>query len=120
MTLQPIRRFDVDAAVLFSDILLPLEAMGMELHFEEGRGPVLPKPLNTAAAVDALQPLVPERDLAYVGESLRRGTGKSSRELEPERDLANLEKAFTHLAIKHELVERALKERPSRPGRSRR
>jgi uroporphyrinogen decarboxylase len=72
VTLQPIRRFGVDAAVLFSDILLPLEAMGMELRFEEGRGPVLPKPLDTAAAVDALRPLVPERDLAYVGESLRR------------------------------------------------
>ena len=62
------------------------------------------------------------RDQALEGivESLRQGTGKSSRELELQRDLTNLEKAFTHLAIKHELVERALKDRPSRPGRSRR
>lgn len=62
------------------------------------------------------------RDQALEGirESLRQGTGKSGRELALERDLTNLEKAFTHLAIKHELVERALKDRPSRPGRSRR
>lgn len=55
-----------------------------------------------------------------IGEAMRQGTGKSVRELALERDLASLEKAFTHLAIKHELVERALKDRPSRPGRSRR
>ena len=54
VTLQPVRRFDVDGAVLFSDILLPLAAMGMELVFEDKRGPVLPKPLRSAADVDAL------------------------------------------------------------------
>jgi transposase-like protein len=61
-----------------------------------------------------------EQAMEGIGEALRQGTGKSARELELERDLASLEKAFTHLAIKHELVERALKDRPSRPGRSRR
>ena len=61
-----------------------------------------------------------DQALEGIGESLRQGTGRSARELELERDLTNLEKAFTHLAIKHELVERALKDRPSRPGRSRR
>lgn len=61
-----------------------------------------------------------DQALEGISESLRQGTGKSTRELELERDLANLEKAFTHLAIKHELVERAVRERPSRPGRSRR
>lgn len=62
------------------------------------------------------------RDQAMEGisEAMRQGSGKSARELVLERDLASLEKAFTHLAIKHELVERALKDRPSRPGRSRR
>jgi len=58
--------------------------------------------------------------LEGIAEAMRQGTGKSARELVLERDLASLEKAFTHLAIKHELVERALKSRPSRPGRSRR
>ncbi len=61
-----------------------------------------------------------DQALEGIGEAMRQGTGKSARELALERDLASLEKAFTHLAIKHELVERALKERPSRPGRSRR
>jgi hypothetical protein len=49
-----------------------------------------------------------EQALEGIGESLRQSTGKSARELELERDLASLEKAFAHLAIEHELVERAL------------
>jgi transposase-like protein len=51
-----------------------------------------------------------DQALEGIGESLRQGTGKSARELELERDLSSLEKPFTHLAIKHELVERALKD----------
>lgn len=61
-----------------------------------------------------------EQAMEGISQSLRQGSGKSSHELELERDLASLEKAFTNLAIKHELVDRALKSRPSRPGRSRR
>ena len=61
-----------------------------------------------------------EQAMEGIAEALRQGSGKSSRELQLEKDLGSLEKAFTHLAIKHELVERALKSRPSRPGRSRR
>ena len=61
-----------------------------------------------------------EQAMEGIAEALRQGTGKSSRELQLEKDLGSLEKAFTHLAIKHEQVERALKDRPSRPGRSRR
>lgn len=62
------------------------------------------------------------RQLALEGiaEAMRQGTAKPAEVLELERDLASLRKAFTDLAIKHELVERALKQRPSRPGRSRR
>ena len=58
--------------------------------------------------------------LEGIGQALRQGSGKSARELQLEKELRSLEKAFTHLAIKHELVERALRDRPSRPGRSRR
>jgi uroporphyrinogen decarboxylase len=70
VTLQPVRRFGMDAAILFSDILLPLAAMGMPLEFQDGRGPVLPKPLRTADDVDALKPVEPEQSLGYVGDAL--------------------------------------------------
>ncbi len=69
VTLQPIRRFHMDGAILFSDILLPLQAMGMELVFDES-GPSLPKPLRTRADVQALEPGDPRVDLAYVGHAL--------------------------------------------------
>ena len=69
VTLQPIRRFGMDGAILFSDILLPLQAMGMELEFDEG-GPSLPRPLRTRADVEALSPGDPAADLAYVGRAL--------------------------------------------------
>ena len=61
-----------------------------------------------------------EQALEGIAQALRQGSGKSARELQLEKELGSLEKAFTHLAIKHELVDRALKSRPSRPGRSRR
>lgn len=51
--------------------------------------------------------------------AMRRGSAKSSSERDLERKMKTLEKAFTDLAIRHELVQRALEERPSRPGKSR-
>lgn len=53
-----------------------------------------------------------------IGHAMRQGTGKSARERELEKKLRSLERAFTDLAIRHELVERALSERPTRPGTS--
>jgi uroporphyrinogen decarboxylase len=70
VTLQPVRRFGVDAAILFSDILVPLQAMGMELVFDE-RGPHLPRPLASRADVDRLGAPVPEESMGFVGEALR-------------------------------------------------
>ncbi len=58
-----------------------------------------------------------EEALAGLAEAMRRGA-KSPRERELERELASLQKAFTDLAVRHELVNRALKDRPSKPGRS--
>ena len=60
------------------------------------------------------------RELALegIGEAMRQGTGKSARERELETKLQSLERAFTDLAIRHELVERALADRPTRPGTS--
>jgi uroporphyrinogen decarboxylase len=70
VTLQPVRRFGVDAAILFSDILVPLNAMGMRLEFDE-RGPVLPEPLRAQRHVDALEVVDPREAMPYVGEALR-------------------------------------------------
>ena len=72
VTLQPVRRFGVDAAILFSDILLPLAAMGLPLSFEDGRGPIFPEPLRDAAGIDALTVVDPAESLGYVGEALER------------------------------------------------
>lgn len=83
ITLQPVRRFGVDAAILFSDILLPLAAMGMPLRFDEGKGPVLPEPLDRPERIAALRRPDPSIDLAYVGEAL----GRVAAELPPSTTL---------------------------------
>ncbi|OGQ95240.1 MAG: uroporphyrinogen decarboxylase [Deltaproteobacteria bacterium RIFOXYD12_FULL_57_12] len=71
VTLQPVDILGVDAAILFSDILIPLEAMGLVLEFHEKRGPVFPDPVRTAAAVDRLRIPDPEADLAFVLNTIR-------------------------------------------------
>ncbi len=70
VTLQPVRRFGMDAAILFSDILVPLEAMGMQLVFDEN-GPSLPTPVRDRAAIDALRVVEPAQTMPFVGEALR-------------------------------------------------
>ncbi len=69
VTLQPVERFAVDAAIIFADILLPLEPMGIELSFEAGEGPVIHNPVRSGADVKALRPLAPGA-LDFVGESI--------------------------------------------------
>jgi uroporphyrinogen decarboxylase len=69
VTLQPLRRFELDAAILFSDIMTPVQGMGVELDFEPG--PVVRQPIRTDAQIDALPELVPERDVPFVLESIR-------------------------------------------------
>lgn len=71
VTLQPIDILGVDAAILFSDILVVPEAMGMELTFGEGEGPRFPQPLRSAADVDRLPIPDPERELDYVMATVR-------------------------------------------------
>ncbi len=71
VTLQRIDEFGFDAAILFSDILVPLEAMGLPLDFTE-EGPQLPKPVRDAAAVGALAIPDPEDTMPFVMEAVRR------------------------------------------------
>jgi len=71
VTLQPLRRFPLDGAIVFSDILLPLESMGADLAYIKGQGPVISNPVRTADDVAALRPFVPERDLPAPMETLR-------------------------------------------------
>jgi uroporphyrinogen decarboxylase len=71
VTLQPVKRLGLDAAILFADILLPLRPMGIQLEFAAGEGPVIHNPVGRAADVDALQPVDPNASLAYVMEALR-------------------------------------------------
>jgi len=71
VTLQPIERFDLDAAILFSDILTIPDAMGLGLYFETGEGPRFRKPVRSAEDVAALQLPDPERDLGYVMDAVR-------------------------------------------------
>lgn len=71
VTLQPLARFALDAAILFSDILTIPDAMGLGLHFVEGEGPKLAHPLRTTASIEALAVPDPERDLRYVMDAVR-------------------------------------------------
>ncbi len=66
VTLQPVCRFDLDAAILFSDILVVPEAMGMNLHFSVGEGPILEPVLRHPADLDRLRRVDPEDQLGYV------------------------------------------------------
>lgn len=81
ITLQPMERFPLDAAILFSDIMTPLEGMGVALDFDPG--PVLPDPVRTPAAARALRPLDPDEATPFVMETLR----LVRRELSPDRAL---------------------------------
>jgi uroporphyrinogen decarboxylase len=69
VTLQPLRRFDFDASIIFSDIMTPLQGMGVALDFNPG--PVVDEPIRSRSQVDALRPLVPDQDVPFVMESIR-------------------------------------------------
>ncbi len=66
VTLQPVRAFAVDAAILFADILLPLMPMGIHLEFAKGEGPVIHNPIGSRADVEALRLIDPCEDLRHV------------------------------------------------------
>ena len=69
VTLQPIDRFALDAAIIFADILLPLEPMGLTLEFAEGEGPIIHNPVRDRAAVDRLT-VIDDTELQYVMDAI--------------------------------------------------
>jgi uroporphyrinogen decarboxylase len=71
VTLQPVRSHGVDAAILFADILLPLEPMGCPFEFAAGEGPQIHEPVRDRAGVEKLRVIEPEHDLAHVLDAIR-------------------------------------------------
>ncbi len=78
LTMQPVRRYGVDAAILFSDIIVPVAAVGFGVDVEAGRGPVVARPFRSAADLQRLRPLDPSADAPYVAETV----GLAVRELQ--------------------------------------
>ncbi len=70
LTMQPVRRYGVDAAILFSDIVVPLMAIGVDLDIVPGVGPVVAAPITSISDVEALRALSPD-DVGFVSESVR-------------------------------------------------
>jgi uroporphyrinogen decarboxylase len=73
VSMQPFRRLGVDAIIIFSDILIPAEAMGLKLELED-KGPNLPEPVRTAEDVRKLRIFDPERETGFLMEALRRAS----------------------------------------------
>src|SRR6201984_3382663 len=70
VTLQPIEILDVDAAIIFADLLLPVEPMGLKLRYATGEGPIIDNPVRSANDIDTLSTANTD-DLGYVGEAIQ-------------------------------------------------
>src|ERR1039458_5748828 len=71
VTLQPVRRHGVDAAILFSDIVTPLEAIGVDVDIRPGVGPVIATPVRSSRDLRRLRPFEPAADAPWLGEAVR-------------------------------------------------
>ena len=78
ITLQPVRRYGVDAAILYSDIVVPAHAVGFGVEVHPGIGPVVDRPFENAADLQRLRPLEPEEDTPHVLETVRRVVAEGS------------------------------------------
>ena len=76
VTLQPVRRIEIDAAILFSDLLLPLEPMGIRFDFVAGEGPAIEKPLRSEADLDAVRRFEPRDALRHVLDTIGQVQGE--------------------------------------------
>ncbi len=77
VTLQPVKELGVDAAILFADLLIPIEAMGVPVRIAPGEGPVIDRPVRTPEDVDRLTAVEPQRKLGFVLETIRRVRAKT-------------------------------------------
>jgi uroporphyrinogen decarboxylase len=71
VTLMPVRMMPLDAAIIFADIALPFEGLGIDLRLEENVGPVIDPPVRTEEQIESLREIDPQRDVAYLLEGLR-------------------------------------------------
>ncbi len=71
VTMQPVSAFNLDAAIIFADILPPLEGMGLKLTFEKGEGPVIHNPIRTTADISALRQPDPRESLAFTLKAIK-------------------------------------------------
>lgn len=78
ISLQPVRRYGVDAAILYSDIVVPVHAIGFGVDVAPGIGPVIDQPFTRASDLDRLRPFEPEIDTPYVIETVRNLVGELS------------------------------------------
>src|SRR5258706_8177997 len=76
VTLQPVKRIEVDAAILFSDLLLPLEPMGIPFDFVHGEGPAIDNPLRSESDLAAVRRFAPREALAHVLTAIRQIQGE--------------------------------------------
>src|SRR5688572_919130 len=86
VTMQPVRRIDVDAAILFSDLLLPLEPLGIPFDFVRGEGPAIEKPLRSEADLARVHRFEPRESLGYVLEAIQQ-IGRASRRARQQHEL---------------------------------
>src|SRR5688572_11751617 len=71
VSLQPLRRMDLDAAIVFSDIMVPLAGVGIDVHIEPGKGPIVGTPVRADSDLRRLRPLEPEHDVPQALEAIR-------------------------------------------------
>ncbi|MGB9628601.1 MAG: uroporphyrinogen decarboxylase [Thermodesulfobacteriota bacterium] len=71
VTLLPIKKFKLDAAIIFSDILIPLEPMGIEMGFQKGEGPVIHHPIREIKQIERLRIIEPEEDIPFLLKTIR-------------------------------------------------
>jgi len=71
VTIQPVRRYEIDAAIIFADILLPLEPMGIGLEFAKGEGPVIHNPVRSMTHVEKLKPVDADSQIEYLMKAIK-------------------------------------------------